>query len=301
MAYDSYGNPSVLTDELGSTTTNGYDATYTFLTAGTSPLGPPADDDVRPAERADAERHGSEQRDGLFLLRRAGTEDRAGDRGPGDGADQRAGRDGIPGQLRAVPHQDNRLHADGQGRADRGTTRSSDGWGRKLQVRQPAEEAGRQTVTGAAAYDANGRMIKQWTSYADAFSEEYVPVPVASLAAPEEYTYDPVGRVLTTTTANGHTSYVSYNDNVTTYTDAKGNVQSRLVDGYGRVVSVKEKNGGETYTTTYAYDVNGRLIRVTDHIGNVDDEHLRQPRAQDTHGRSQPRATGRTSTTRGAC
>ena len=268
VSYDSYGNPSVLTDELGYATTNGYDSSYTFLTSGASPLGHRRTMTYDPRNGLMLSVKDQNNVTGLSTYDALGRKTAEAIVDPATGqtnvqAEMEYRISSVPCRIKTIAYTQ-----PGKGGAITGYT-FMDGWGRKLQVRQPAEEAGRQLVTGAAAYDANGRMIKQWTAYSDAFSEEYVPAPLASLATPEEYTYDPVGRVLTTTTANGYTSYVSYNDNVTVYTDAKGNVQSRLVDGYGRVVSVKEKNGGETYTTTYAYDVNGKLVRVTDHLGNI--------------------------------
>ncbi len=268
IGFDAYGNPAVVTDALGRTTTNGYDSTYTFLTAGTSPLG---------HKRAMT----YDPRNGLMLsitdqnnVIGYSAYDALGRKTSQTIVNPATGQTNVQAEMEyrvsSVPARIKTTAYTQPGRAGGLTTYVfSDGWGRRIQTRGPAEEPGRQNVTGAALHDAKGQMIKQWTAYSDAFSEEYVAPPVASLATPEEYTYDPVGRITSTKTANGSISTIAYNDDVTTYTDARNNVQRRYQDGYGRVVKVEENNGAATYITQYAYDSNNRLVRTIDHNGNT--------------------------------
>jgi RHS repeat-associated protein len=82
------------------------------------------------------------------------------------------------------------------------------------------------------------------------------------------YTYDPVGRVLTTVNNLGSTVN-AYDDWKTTVTDPKTNVKKYYADAYGNLVKVDEINGGSTYTTNYVWNLNKNLTKVTDALSNV--------------------------------
>ncbi len=81
------------------------------------------------------------------------------------------------------------------------------------------------------------------------------------------YTYDGIGRTLTTSTVGtdtqSSTSYV-YQGNTVTVTDAVGNWKKFTMDALGQLVQVNEPNppGGSDYVTTYGYDSLGHLISV---------------------------------------
>lgn len=145
----------------------------------------------------------------------------------------------------------------------------TDGLGRTIQTRTPAEDPTKQTVGGAVELDSRGLVIKQWVPYLDPFSASYVPPPLASLAPPVVYTYDLTGRLLTTTDPDGSVTSTSYDDLSVTVTDANTHSTRRTTDIYGRLIKVEEFNDGQTYTTTYQYDVLDNLLQVTDQAGNI--------------------------------
>jgi RHS repeat-associated protein len=91
----------------------------------------------------------------------------------------------------------------------------------------------------------------------------------------ETYTYDAAGRLSAATHPGGgsSTSSVYANDAsgkpyVASY-DELGHEKVTWNDAYGRLIQVREKNGAEYYTTTYQYDVLGKLLQVQDHAGNT--------------------------------
>ncbi len=81
------------------------------------------------------------------------------------------------------------------------------------------------------------------------------------------YTYDGIGRTLTTSTVGSDTqsttTYV-YQGNTVTVTDATGKWKKYTMDALGQLVQVNEPNpaGGADYVTTYAYDTLGHLTSV---------------------------------------
>ncbi len=264
---DAYGNPSLVTDPLGRSTTNAYDLTGTFLTSAASPLGHRRTMTYDPRNG-----HVLTVKDQNNVVG-ISTYDPLGRKTAEAIVDPSTGQTNVQAEMEyRVSSVPCRIKTTAYTQTGKGGPLVSyvfmDGWGRKVQVRQPAEEAGKQSVTGAGEYDGKGQMVKQWTAYFDTFSEDYVPAPVASLASPEEYTYDPIGRLISTKTSAGALSTIAYSDWVTTYTDAKGNVRRLTTDAFGRVILVEEVNGGATYSTRYTYDANNHLVKIRDHFGN---------------------------------
>ncbi|GEM_PF-1026701 len=152
------------------------------------------------------------------------------------------------------------------------TLHFSDGLGRTIQARSPAEDPEKQVVTGAVEFDARGLVVKQWVPYLADVSERYVPLspePSAPSLAFVSYAYDPVGRLIKTTEPNGTDTLIDYDDGETTTTLGPTQTQ-QLVDPYGRLIKVEEVLSEEVmHTTTYAYDALGDLTQVTDASGNL--------------------------------
>ncbi len=268
VTYDAYGNAAVATDALGRSSTNTYDATFTYLTVAKNPLGHARTMTYDPRTGQMTSVRDQNNVLGVSTFDAFGRKVSEGIVDPASGqtnvqmeTEYRVG--GAPSRVKTTIYTQT-----GKG-GPIVTYAFLDGWGRKAQVREPAEVAGTQRVTGAAQYDGKGRMIKQWTSYSDTFSEEFRPhTAVAGLAAPEQYTYDPLNRLTSTIKSDGSVYGIAYNDWVTTYTDAKGRVRRLTTDAIGQVVKAEEVNGGETYVTTYTYDAYKNLVRIRDHFGN---------------------------------
>ena len=82
------------------------------------------------------------------------------------------------------------------------------------------------------------------------------------------YTYDGLQRVLKSANAVGSTSN-AYNAWTVTTTDANGKIKDYSKDAYGNLATVVEHVSGAYATTTYAWDLNKALTKVTDALGNV--------------------------------
>jgi len=148
----------------------------------------------------------------------------------------------------------------------------TDGLGRTIQTRTPAEDPNKQVVTGVPEFNNRGLVIKQWVPYFSDLSTSYVPItnePGWENLVKVQYTYDPPKRLLSIIDPDGSTSSTAYDDWTTTSTDANGHQTKRTNDAYGRLIKVEEFNGGSTYTTAYQHDALNNLTRTTDHASNV--------------------------------
>lgn len=88
---------------------------------------------------------------------------------------------------------------------------------------------------------------------------------------PELYTvmsYDAMQRVVSVSNAVGTTT-TSYDNWASIMTDALGNQKGLFKDAEDRLVKVEEHNDNHTYTTRYAYNYLGKLVKITDALGNV--------------------------------
>ncbi len=269
LAYDAYGNVKTVTDALGRTTTNTYDVSGTYLTQIANALGHTRTlaYDTRLGQVVSSTDQNSQitttEYDALGRVTKL--------IGPNNSS-------ALPTisyeyDLSSVPSKTvvrTRLTSGG---ADELTSYAfSDGLGRTIQTRSPSEAANKQIATGAFELNARGLVVKQWVPYLSDASSTYVPFslePSASTLASVSYTYDPMGRLLTTTNPDGSVTSTAYDDWSVTAIDANGHQTRQTSDAYGRLAMVEEFDNGQTHTTTYQYDALGNLARVTDALGNV--------------------------------
>ena len=156
------------------------------------------------------------------------------------------------------------------GAAELCTDTFADGLGRTIQIRSPAEDPTKQVVSGAFELNARGLVAKQWVSYLDATSVSYRShTTIPNLAPPVLYSYDPLGRLVSSAEPDGSVTTTSYDDWTITATDANGNRTRRASDAAGRLIKVDELNGPQTFTTTYTYDALGNLLQVTNAQGHL--------------------------------
>ena len=108
------------------------------------------------------------------------------------------------------------------------------------------------------AYDEMGRVIQQSVPYSvtnlSGYYTDTFEVPFTETA------YDVLGRTTTVTNTDGTTLSYSYDDLVTTMTDARGNVVTTTRDIWGRTVQVDAPTGPDVF---YQYDAADRLVQVT--------------------------------------
>ena len=267
LTYDAYGNVKTVTDALSRTTTNTYDATGTYLTQIANVLGHTRSLTYDPRTgqvTSSTDQNGQTARTVYDPLGRVTKVV-----GPTD-------TDALPTISYAYDLSTNPAKTTVTTRMQSGqpavlTVYSfTDGLGRTIQTRAPAEDATKQVVTGAVELNARGLVVKQWVPYLDTFSASYRSMSLVSgLSSPVSYAYDPLGRLLTTTDPDGSTTTTAYDDATVTLTDANGHRTRRTSDASGRLATVEELTGSETYTTTYAYDTLNNLITVIDARGHI--------------------------------
>ena len=74
---------------------------------------------------------------------------------------------------------------------------------------------------------------------------------------------DPIARVVKIKTSDNATVTNTYNGRATTMTDQAGKRIKSVADEFGRISEVYEDPNGLNYLTSYAYDVLGNIVRVT--------------------------------------
>ena len=148
-----------------------------------------------------------------------------------------------------------------------------DGGGRIVQQRV-TDETG-EIVSAATQFALRGAVARAYLPYRAPGPAYSAPEPTTPYTA---FTYDAMGRVLTTVRPDGALGEMRYlpgvieeRDAEQTRTDAGAAhataLTRRTVDASGKVVRIEQVIGGATITTTDAYDIKGALIGHVDGIG----------------------------------
>ncbi|MBI4356227.1 MAG: VCBS repeat-containing protein [Candidatus Omnitrophica bacterium] len=267
LTYDGYGNVATVTDALGRTTTNTYDAVvHLFLTRVTNVAGHTRQmtyDPVLGQVLTSTDPNGvtaTTRYDALGRVVKVV--------GPND-------TDALPTtrydyDLSVFPLKTTACARVQSGQPFEVCTMSfADGLGRTMQTRSPAEDPAKQVVTGDVILNSAGQVTDQYLSYLDAAATLYRPPdPTAGLKT-VRYVYDAVGRTAQVIDPDGATTTTTYDDWSVTVTDANGHQARRASDAFGRLIQVEEFNQGQTYTTAYTYDTLNNLVNVRDQVGNV--------------------------------
>lgn len=80
--------------------------------------------------------------------------------------------------------------------------------------------------------------------------------------------YDVLARPILSTTALGSVT-TSFEGLKTSVTNELGKIKRYYRDAFGQLVTVEEINSGQVYPTSYQYNSLGKLVKVTDALGNV--------------------------------
>lgn len=265
FTYDTYGNLATVTDPLGRTTTNSYDTvSHTFLETVANALGHTVRHTYDPRSgliTATTDPNNQTTRFKYDFLGRITTVIGSLD------------SDTLPGvtysyDLSQFPFRTTKRVRERAGESAMITSYVfTDGFGRVVQVRTPAEKFGQQVVSGPVSFNALGQVVRQWLPYLDPFSDTYRP-PSSALAQ-VTYAYDALGRLVETKDPDGSTWRSQSQDWTVTKIDANGHKTVHLLDAYARLIQAEEYNGTAVYATYYTYDARGNLLQVKDHSGNI--------------------------------
>lgn len=147
----------------------------------------------------------------------------------------------------------------------RTTTTYRDGFGRIIQTRTEMEGTNIYSVKDTV-YNNIGLVQKESLPYQATGSARSVATTTSTLFT--NYTYDALGRLATTTNSVATSSNV-YDQWTTTTTDGDGKIKDYVTDARGNLTQVVEHVATSSYTTTYEWNLNGLLTKITDALGNV--------------------------------
>ena len=158
-----------------------------------------------------------------------------------------------------------------------------DGFDRKIQERKETEEKNIFKVKDFV-YNSLGLIEKESLPYFDAGggwtsrkADEYLYTT---------FSYDALKRAKTVQNSVGVTTN-TYDQWKTVTIDAEDHIKGLIKDAHDQLAQVEEYEGGDIYTTTYAYNGLGNVVRMADSAGNVRnfsyDGLGRRIRAEDLH------------------
>lgn len=136
-----------------------------------------------------------------------------------------------------------------------------DGLGRQDHTETDAPEG--KIIATDVTFDIRGNVEKKSMPYF--ISPQGAPLETIFWT---RFDYDVIGRQTKVTHPDGTFATTAYLKDVVTQTDENGNIKRRFIDAYDRIKKIEEVDGAATYTTTYAYDVEGSLIHVQNHLGH---------------------------------
>ncbi|MEE8573881.1 MAG: RHS repeat-associated core domain-containing protein, partial [Thermodesulfobacteriota bacterium] len=134
---------------------------------------------------------------------------------------------------------------------------SFDGLGRVWKTEVEADYG--KSIVQKTAYDERGLVVSNSLPFFKGLAAEYIT-----------FTYDPIGRLLTTTNPDGTSALWVYVKEKTFITDENGNIMKYEKDAYGNnVMSVEFLNGQVNASTDYVYDAMDNLVQVIDEFANT--------------------------------
>ena len=140
-----------------------------------------------------------------------------------------------------------------------------DGFGRIIQERVQAENNNEYAVRDFA-YGDNGLLEKESLPYFNTGAARDSGTINTDLFT--TYVYGPLERVNAAETSVG-TTYHSYDQWTETITDPAGNDKDLIYDALGRLATVTEYEGTNTYHTNYQYDVLDNINKFTNAEGDI--------------------------------
>ena len=264
MAYDSQGNVTCTRDAKGNETTMAYDASGTFATSVTNPLGHVTSTTYYGV-------NGVAMDTGLYGQMKSVSDP--------NGAVVSTEYDAL-GRRTKVTQPDGfwtttsynsfgtvgSQHVRTDSQLGLSTWTYFDGLGRTITQKSTGTDA--KIIVSKTEYNLRGAVTRTSTPYFETGGS-----PLWSTN-----TYDPMGRVIRTDNPDGSRGLACFDDWGTVTIDANDHRTRTTRDAYGRVSTVQEYTGtfttcdtseGTPYsTTTYSYDDLGNLLTLTDTLGN---------------------------------
>lgn len=140
-----------------------------------------------------------------------------------------------------------------------------DGFGRPIQIRKEAENT--QSRVTNYFYDTLGRLERKANPVIEQYSPKYVR-PRSALNW-TTFRYNQLGELIQQENPDGTSKNIVYTGSIIQLYDEDNNKIEYTIDGFDRVVGVREFNNGEEYTTTYEYDAQDNINIIEDHGGNT--------------------------------
>lgn len=144
-----------------------------------------------------------------------------------------------------------------------------DGFAQVVQIRSEADN--NEFVVKNVYYDGLGRVFKEDNPY---FGTPWFQLP-ANGTPFTNYSYDGLGRVFLVQNPDGTNKSITFNKTAITDFDENGHKHAYHLDGFGQIVKVQEFNNDpllnlqlDPYNTTYEYDDQGNLVKITDTEGH---------------------------------
>ncbi len=130
-----------------------------------------------------------------------------------------------------------------------------------------------QSVVKNIFYDAQGRVSSEQNPYFETFNSS-ISTP-SNTTNKTYYTYDALDRVIKVVNPDNTNKTINFNKYSITDYDENNHRHEYLLDSFGRITNVIEYNFNpnannleEGYNTSYQYDTNDNLIKITDNVGN---------------------------------
>ncbi len=146
-----------------------------------------------------------------------------------------------------------------------------DGFANLVQLKTSIEDD--KAVTKNIFYDGLGRVESEQNPYKESFSPA-ISTPSSTIDK-TYYTYDALDRVTKVINPDGTEKEIDFNKYTITDYDENDNKHEYKLDAHGRIINVIEyninpnaNNTEEIYNTSYEYDTNDNLIKITDNEGN---------------------------------
>ncbi len=140
-----------------------------------------------------------------------------------------------------------------------------DGLGREI---RKIEKNGSIFIANDTIYDNMGREYKRTLPYVLNNNFSSYNGPNLNNNITTTMIYDYLNRPLYITNTLGTTTNI-YSLNKTTIIDSKNNKKDIIYDAFGKITSVIEYDGLNSYTTKYVWDTLGNLVEINDALGNI--------------------------------